>query len=110
MTTLQPYITKVVFTLKTTKQLINNRLVRKGGNAIYALKFTQRIYIKGKYFVDAFKPHNRIYVYGGNVDWFVILQNMDIRWSNWAIYIEIIIPIWFIESIENTTTPFRCER
>nr|XP_022287203.1 platelet endothelial aggregation receptor 1-like [Crassostrea virginica] len=35
---------------------------------------------------------------------------MDIRWSNWAIYIEIIIPIWFIESIENTTTPFRCER
>ena len=99
-----------MFTLKTTKQLINNPLVRKGGKAIYALKFAQRIYIKGKYFVDAFKPHNRINILWSNVDGFVILQNMDIRWSNWAIYIEIMIPIWFIESSGNTTTPIRCER
>ena len=56
--------------------------------------------MKGNYFVNAFKPHNRIYIFGSNVDGFVILHNMDIRWSNWAIYIEIIDPIWFFKAVD----------
>ena len=76
---------------------------------MYALKFKQRIYIENrKCFVDALKPHNHIYSSGGNIDGIVILQNMDIRWSYLAIFIELIIPIWFIESNGNTTTPLIC--
>lgn len=103
MTTSQPYIPKKVFTLITTEQLIKNRLICKDGNSIHILKFEQRIY-KGKWkcFVDAtyIKPHNHINISGSNEDGFVIVQNMDIRCSNWVIYIEIIIPIWIIESNE----------
>ena len=77
---------------------------------MYALKFEQRIFIETrKCFVDAFKPHNHINSSGGNIDGLVILQNMDIRWSYLAIFIELIFPIWFSESSGNTTTPLRCD-
>ena len=78
------------------------------------MKFEQRIYVYKEReifcFVDAFKPHNHINILGSNVDGFLIIQHMDIRWSTWYIYIDIIIPIWFIESSENTTTLFECGR
>ena len=57
----------------------------------------------------ALKPHNHIKSSGSNVGGLVILQNMDIRWPNWTIFIEMIISIWFIESTGNTVTPLKCE-
>ena len=47
MTTLQPYITKVVFTLKTNKQLINNRLVRKAEMQIELWNLRNGYILKG---------------------------------------------------------------
>ena len=38
------------------------------------------------------------------------VQIMDIRCSNWVIYIEIFIPIWIIESNGNNTPYFECEK
>ena len=47
MTTLQPYITKVVFTSKTTKQLINNRLVGKAEMQIELWNLRNGYILKG---------------------------------------------------------------
>ena len=57
----------------------------------------------------AFKPQNHISVSGRNVGGLVILQNMDIRWPNWTIFIEMIISIWFIESNGKTASSLKCE-